>query len=296
MYIQSSLYKLIARLMVLSILFSSFPASAVTQAHASPSTEIRQQNRISDQVSDGLPLATSSPVSLSRVQSSYMAGRTTITLIIVNNLPPTWLPEISDTANYTETIDILAASSVADDVNSLANVSLSDSLSPGTTLVAASGDPVQTGNNLSWTLPDIPPLGSASITLTVQTPSAGADFVDIDSGGQVSAERWEQAVSADAPPSVIIPNGINSAYTQSTAGADINDQDMLWKSAQLDQDPLALFAEVRSYDNDPYTGSLRGTRGSLWNKAGNSADKASLLIAMLPRHGYPRTLSPWELV
>ncbi|MBE2197677.1 MAG: tandem-95 repeat protein [Anaerolinea sp.] len=44
---------------------------------------------------------------------------------------------------------------------------------------------------------------------------------------------------------------------------------------------------MRSLKYESYKGSLRGTRGTLWSEAGNSTDKASLLIAMLRGSGIP---------
>ena len=233
------------------------------------------------------PDALAQPLSISRVQSSYVAGTTVITLTLTNNLPPTLAPDIPDGATVTATTDILAGFVITADVNTLRNVLMTDTLAAGTTLLAASGEPVQVGSTLTWSLADIPPSGSATITLSLQTPPAGADFVDLDGGAQFSAERWGQAVATTARPSVIVPGGLDPAYTGRTADADLLDGDMLWISAGFAQDPLAAFDHVRGLDYEPYRGSLRGTRGTLWSAAGNSLDQSSLLIAMLRAAGIP---------
>ena len=47
-------------------------------------------------------------------------------------------------------------------------------------------------------------------------------------------------------------------------------------------DPNPIFAFVRDkIGYESYKGSLRGARGTLWSKAGNALDQASLLIALL---------------
>ena len=48
-----------------------------------------------------------------------------------------------------------------------------------------------------------------------------------------------------------------------------------------------MFEAVRGFGYESYLGSLRGTRGTLWSKAGNALDKSSLLIAMLRASGVP---------
>jgi len=280
------LHRLAAVLIILSILLSYFPVEASAPRFESPQSAASPLQTVDPAQTTAASIA-SAPLSLARVQSAYVAGTTTITFIATNNLPPTILPELPDTATFTETIDTLSAFEASDDANILKNVTLEDTLAAGTTLVAASGDPIQSGSDLTWQLGDIPPLGSATVTMTVQTPAAGGNFLDLDSGAQVSAEMWGEAVSAGAPPAVIVPNSIPAAYTQATPDADIFDADMLWKSAQLGQDPIAMFELARGFSNDAYPGSLRGTRGMLWGEAGSSADKSSLLIAMLRAAGLP---------
>lgn len=285
-YYPSRLSRLISCLVILSLFLGYMPTWAADPSFASALTSETFTTAENLAASRAQSVA-DSPLILSRVQSSYTTGLTTISFTASNNLPPTLLPEIPDTATYTETIGMLASFSSADDVNTLHQVVLEDSLAPGTALVAASGNPVISGGNLSWTLSDLPPLSSVTITMTVQTPAAGADFINLDSGAQLSALRWGEPVSTGASPAVIVPAGIPADTTQVSPAVDIYDADMLWQSARLGQEPLGLFELVRGFGNDPYAGSLRGTRGTLWGEAGNAADKASLLIAMLRAAGVP---------
>ncbi len=193
------LHRLAAVLIILSILLSYFPVEASAPRFESPQSAASPLQTVDPAQTTAASIA-SAPLSLARVQSAYVAGTTTITFIATNNLPPTILPELPDTATFTETIDTLSAFEASDDANILKNVTLEDTLAAGTTLVAASGDPIQSGSDLTWQLGDIPPLGSATVTMTVQTPAAGGNFLDLDSGAQVSAEMWGEAVSAGAPP------------------------------------------------------------------------------------------------
>jgi hypothetical protein len=273
-------FRITAVILIISQLFALIPPTTVTaQAAAKESAAV--------QTTASQPLALSDPLSISRVQSSYTSGRTTISFQITNNLPPTMLPEINDGATITDTVDILETFVITDDVNTLTGVALVDTLTTGTTFVAASDNPQFTSGTVSWDLPDLPPQATAVVTLTVDTPAANSDFTNLDSGAQVSAQAWGALVSASAQPALIIPTGIDAAATQGTPDADISDADMLWKSAFLGQDPIGIFEYVREFNYEPYQGSLRGTRGTLWGAAGNSVDQASLLIAMLRAAGIP---------
>lgn len=93
-----------------------------------------------------------------------------------------------------------------------------------------------------------------------------------------------QTAWADTPPAD--PN--DPAYLRPTPDANSADSHIIQKAADLNHDPAQIFAFVRDQmGNDVYKGSLRGARGTLWSKAGNSLDKASLLVALLRASGIP---------
>jgi hypothetical protein len=68
------------------------------------------------------------------------------------------------------------------------------------------------------------------------------------------------------------------------------------RAASLNWDPVAIFRfvadEVRY---EPYAGALRGATGTLWGQAGNSADKALLLAALLAEAAVPYRFAVGEL-
>ncbi len=228
------------------------------------------------------------PLRLSRVQSRYQAGDSlTITYTVSNDALPSLFPHIPDGATITDTVAILAAIEPTDDVNTLHQVALENTLLPGVSYLDSSFPPAQNGNTLTWELPDIAPGQTEVLTLTVQPPATAPDFMDLDSGAQATAVIWDRAVTHTARPASLAPNTVPAAALQPTIDVDLYDADMLWKSADFTQDPLAAFAYVRGMTYEPYQGALRGTRGTLWSAAGNSADQASLLIAMLRAAGTP---------
>src|SRR5262249_8704486 len=72
----------------------------------------------------------------------------------------------------------------------------------------------------------------------------------------------------------------------STLDANTTDPFIVQKATDLGHDPAHIFAFVRDQVGyESYTGSLRGARGTLWSKPGNSLDRASLMIALLRASG-----------
>lgn len=87
--------------------------------------------------------------------------------------------------------------------------------------------------------------------------------------------------------------GPTPAYGQSadlapTPDANSTDPFIVQKAAELGNNAAQIFAFVRDeIGYESYKGSLRGARGTLWSKAGNALDQASLLIALLRASNIP---------
>ncbi|HLF26953.1 MAG TPA: hypothetical protein VJG32_11500 [Anaerolineae bacterium] len=242
------------------------------------------------------PNLLTNPLSISRVQSAYRAadavsGTLMITFTVTNNQPPTLAPQLPFSATITDTIAAISTFDFSKDPDTIRNVLLTNSLTSYTSFVSSSPEPDRSTAQYAWSLGDIPPLSSVTATLTVHGPTIVADFVDLDMGAIALGTLQGRLVSAQARPASLAPNTINGEsigdWLQWTVDADKYDKYMLAKAAELGQDPLHLFEYVRSLGYESYKGSLRGTRGTLWSEAGNSLDRASLLIAMLRASGVP---------
>ncbi|HSM57591.1 MAG TPA: PKD domain-containing protein [Candidatus Sulfomarinibacteraceae bacterium] len=289
-------YKTISLLVVLSLLLQviALPASAVQAvprqaAGAATTTALQPQTALasSTPAPGTAPPALSAPLSVSRVQTTYQPDSSvTITYTVTNNRPPTRFLDIPLTATVTETVQLSMEFNAADDPNTLQNVLLTTSLADAATFSAASPAPNHDGATLAWNLGHIPPLTSKTATLTLNASAASGDFSDLDSGARAHGLLQGRGVSAATAPAMVVAPNL-SQWLVWTVDADIYDEAMLARAGELGQDPEALFAFVRSLDYESYTGSLRGTRGTLWSSAGNSADQASLLIAMLRAAGIP---------
>jgi uncharacterized membrane protein len=68
---------------------------------------------------------------------------------------------------------------------------------------------------------------------------------------------------------------------------DPTDPFVTTQATTLNNDPNMIYAFVRDQIKfEAYPGSLRGARGTLWAMAGNTLDKASLLVALLQASGF----------
>ena len=243
------------------------------------------------------PDVPANPISVSRVQSSYVRTATVsdtliITFTVTNNQPPAIVPHLFITATITDTLQAISTLDLASDPNVIHNVLLSDGLlSDSATLISADPMPDKFGGGtrdyLAWNLGDIPPMGVVTATLQVQVvPESVSTFLELDSGATAWGTLKRRMVSASTAPASLAPDGFGN-WLQWTVDADYYDEYMIAKAAELGNDWQQMFAYVRSLRYESYVGSLRGTRGTLWSGAGNSMDQASLLIAMLRGSGIP---------
>jgi hypothetical protein len=244
------------------------------------------------------PASLTNPISVSRVQSAYrptdaMASTLVVTFTVTNNRPPAFIPQLPDpsTATVTDTIEAVSRIDLSNDPNTIRNVLLDDVLIDQNAFVSASPTPDHSESQYAWNLGDIPPLSAVTATLTLSVPTSVADFVDLDTGATAWGTLQGRSISAQARPVGLAPDIINGTpigdWLKRTVDADTFDEYMLAKAAEFGQNPVRMFEYVQSLGYESYKGSLRGTRGTLWSEAGNSLDKASLLIAMLRASGVP---------
>ena len=242
------------------------------------------------------PDSLANPISISRAQSAYQPGDAIdntllITFTVTNNRPPAVVPQVPESATITDSIAIMAEFDYSNDPNTMRNVMVVDELTANATYIASSPLPDQNGATNAWNLGDIAPLSSTSFTMTLQIPASVSDFTKLDMGATAWGTLQGRQVSAQSSPATLTPEVINGEaigdWLKWTVDADIYDEYMLQKAAEIGQAPETLFAYVRSLGYESYSGSLRGTRGTIWSEAGNSLDQASLLIAMLRTSGIP---------
>ncbi|MEW6104167.1 MAG: transglutaminase-like domain-containing protein, partial [bacterium] len=70
-------------------------------------------------------------------------------------------------------------------------------------------------------------------------------------------------------------------YLKETIDVQISDEIKKLAQETLKKNPVLLYEYVRNnFDYEPYYGSLKGSQQTLWEKAGNDFDLASLLIAL----------------
>lgn len=240
----------------------------------------------------GSPSILDNPLSVMRTQSAYIPSAAIsntlyVTLTVANNLPPANLPQIDSGATVTETLSVLAGFDFANDPNVIYNVLLTDEfLSPQTALISSSPQPGYQSGEYAWSLGDIPPMGSVTMTFQLTFTANVTGFTVLDVGANAWGTWQNRAVNASTAPITISPDGFGGWLT-CTIDANCNDQYIIKKAAELGNDPIAIFSYVRSLGYESYKGSLRGARGTLWSAAGNSVDQANLLVAMLRASGIP---------
>ncbi|MCA9971352.1 MAG: transglutaminase family protein, partial [Anaerolineales bacterium] len=275
-------------LITLSLLLQLFiPALGWPRETAAYATDTTKQTETTAITTVTQPDTLANPISIARAQSSYQAGGDlTITYTVRNNHSAANLPEIAPGLNVTDTVAALSGFDPLADPNTLHNVIVSAALTNGTTFLDGSIWPDTDGSQLLFALGDIAPRADATFTVTISAPTTAADFLELDGGAMVYSTFQGRMATAVAPRIRLAPDGFAN-WLIKTPDADRDDEAMRFQAAQIGDDPLALFDFVQHLSYEAYDGSLRGTRGTLWSAAGNSADQASLLIAMLRSVGIP---------
>jgi uncharacterized repeat protein (TIGR01451 family) len=172
--------------------------------------------------------------------------------------------------------DLVVVNASSDDAT---DVVVTDQLVEGAELVSAQPPAVVEGQTLRWSLGTVAPGGEARIRLVVRGGP--------DRGARVEARLGTPRARTAEPVLVIAPDEF-TAFLAPTLDADAADPEVLALAAELRGDPLAIHAFVRDQvAYQPYRGSLRGARGTIWAGAGNSLDRASLLVALLRASGVP---------
>jgi hypothetical protein len=289
---KSPAYRIVSLVVCLGLLMQSFlpifslaSAAPVQAQTAVPTTPNEPEGVTAVNATDPAVLH---PLTLSRAQSTYQAGGTAvITYTLRNTLAPTIRPEAAPGATITDTLAAISATDFAADPNTVRGAHLALQLThPQTGFVAANRPADQSGSSLAFNLGDVPPLGAASLVITLTLPASAADFVDLDSGAAAYGSWRGIGVSAVTGPIRLAPNGF-AQWLVCTPDANCADDYVSRKAAELGHDPLAIFEFVRGLGYESYSGSLRGARGTLWSEAGNGIDQASLLIALLRASGVP---------
>ncbi|MCI0575292.1 MAG: transglutaminase family protein [Chloroflexi bacterium] len=250
---------------------------------------------VAAQAPDG-PEWLENPLTVGKVQSAYRVADTIdatliITFTVHNNRPPASIVQLPAGATITDTLALFATVDLTDDPNTVRNVVLVDQLSDEVALLASSPLPDRRDSEYVWNLGAIPPYGQAEVVLKVQIPGPVANLTNLDGGAVAWGTLHGRSVSGQAWAATLAPDTLDGQpldrWLKQTLDADTRDSYMLAQAAQLGGDPGLMFAYVRGLGYEAYSGSLRGTRGTLWSGAGNAVDQASLLIAMLRAAGIP---------
>ena len=270
------------------------PAAAKTSVVSLTTQLANHAERTSPQAPDALhlPPVADNALSIFRVQSAQSAadvsaGVLQVTFTVRNNLAPLNSPGRPATETITQTVARLSAFNYAGDPNTIHNVVVADTLVTPTALLSTWPIAADRQNSqVIFNLGDVAPLQSVTFTLSLRAPATSSAFLTFDGGANAWGIAQGRTVSAASAPVALAPDNLG-VWLRWTVDADTQDAYMLQKLGALGSDPLSLFAYVQSLHYDSYKGSLRGTRGTLWSQAGNSLDKASLLIAMLRADGVP---------
>ncbi len=185
--------------------------------------------------------------------------------------------------NNQETITFTVYNQQAD---SITGVLLTDTLEPGVTLLSASQQPDQSGQNLAWSLGTIEGDYWSSVSITVSL--ANANILQLDTGAQAFATLNAGPISNATPAAVLTMGNVDPHLLASTPDANTTDPFIQQEATILDYNPQNIYNFLQqNITYNSYIGSLRGARGTLWSDAGNALDVASLGVALMRASGIP---------
>jgi uncharacterized membrane protein len=185
--------------------------------------------------------------------------------------------------NNQETITFTVYNQQAD---TLTGVLLTDTLAPGVTLVSASQQPDQSGQNLAWSLGTIEGDYWTSVSITVSL--ANSSILQLDTGARAFATLNAGPISNSTPAAMLTQGSVDPNLLASTPDANTTDPYIQQEAAVLDYNAQNIFNFLHNdVGYNSYTGSLRGARGTLWSDAGNALDVASLGVALMRASGIP---------
>ena len=173
--------------------------------------------------------------------------------------------------------------------------SLPGGVAAGSSQVASTGtrrtNPTSTARSLSpASAGQLQPTGPRSMTW----PAAANGILRSPVAGGLRSGVAQQSMAArehkPADPALmarLTRKLAQSSVQMGTSADDPTDPYIINQAAALHNDPQQMFAFVRDQiAYQAYSGSLRGARGTLWSRAGNALDRASLLVALLRASGF----------
>ena len=163
-------------------------------------------------------------------------------------------------------------------VETARGIMLQANLGEDVSLIEASPSPELLLGVPTWPIGDLTPGGSARIMVTLSGLQATAE---------VYARVGGHGVNVQSPNVISQDDPTLNVFLAPTIDAAADDPEILAFVHRYNGDPESIIQAVRSLRFEPYIGSLRGARGTLWSEAGNSVDRASLLVAALRAAGYP---------
>ncbi len=189
-----------------------------------------------------------------------------------------------DVQNNQETITFTVYNQQAD---SITGVLLTDTLEPGVTLVSASQQPDQSGQNLAWSLGTIEGDYWTSVSITVSL--ANSSILQLDTGAQAFATLNAGPISNSTPRRHAHAGQRRSQPARPPRPTPTRtDPYIQQEAAVLDYNAQNIFNFLQTnIGYNSYIGSLRGARGTLWSDAGNALDVASLGVALMRASGIP---------